>query len=307
MTPDLDGVRLNFDPHNVWLVDIIIAVIMFGVALDLKTEDFKRVVQMPKAVFLGLFALFLLFPAVTYVLVRILNPHPSIALGMVIVAACPSGNMSNFITYMARGNTALSVTITAVATCVAVIMTPLNISLWGKLNPITAPLLHKVSLSSTDMLLTVFLILGIPLILGIGFARRFPVWADKLHKPFKALSVAALLLIIAIAFAGNFSLFTTFFVVIISAVLPQNALAFAAGYGLSRAARLNDPDTRALTVELGIHNSALGLTLIFAYFAEHGGAALIAGFWGIWHIVAGLILASLWSRVQFTEPAPEAV
>ena len=306
MTTDLDSVRLNFDPHNVWLVDIIIAVIMFGVALDLKTEDFKRVVQMPKAVFLGLFALFLLFPAVTYVLTRILNPHPSIALGMVIVAACPSGNMSNFITYMARGNTALSVTITAVATCVAVVMTPLNISLWGKLNPITAPLLHKVSLNSTDMLLTVFLILGIPLILGISFARRFPVWADKLHKPFKALSVAALLLIIAIAFAGNFSLFTTFFVVIISAVLPQNALAFAAGYGLSRAARLNDPDTRALTVELGIHNSALGLTFIFAYFAEHGGAALIAGFWGIWHIVAGLILASLWSRVRIAEPAAEA-
>jgi len=303
---DLDGVRLNFNPHNVWTVDIIIAVIMFGVALDLKAEDFQRVVQMPKAAFLGLFAQFLLFPAVTYLLTRALNPHPSIALGMVIVAACPSGNMSNFITYMAKGNTALSVSITAVATCVAVVMTPINIALWGRLNPITAPLLHRVALNPADMLMTVFLILGIPLILGIWFARRFPRWADTLHRPFKTLSVGALLAIIAIAFAGNFGLFTTYFAVIVSAVLPQNALAFAAGYGLSRLARLNGPDTRAVTIELGIHNSALGLTLIFAFFAEHGGAALIAGFWGVWHIVAGLILASLWSRVPIARPAAGA-
>jgi BASS family bile acid:Na+ symporter len=303
---DLDSVRLNFNPHNVWTVDIIIAVIMFGVALDLKAEDFQRVVKMPKAAFLGLFAQFLLFPAATYLLTRILNPHPSIALGMVIVAACPSGNMSNFITYMAKGNTALSVSITAVATCVAVVMTPINIWMWGHLNPITAPLLHRVSLNSGDMLMTVFIILGIPLILGISFARFYPHWADKLHKPFKAFSVSALLLIIAIAFAGNFGLFTTYFLVIISAVLPQNALAFAAGYGLSRAARLNDADTRAVTIELGIHNSALGLTLIFGYFSEHGGAALIAGFWGVWHIVAGLILASLWARVPILQPAEEA-
>lgn len=303
---DLDSVRLNFNPQNVWTVDIIIAVIMFGVALDLKAEDFRRVITVPKAAFLGLFAQFLLFPAVTYLLTRVLNPHPSIALGMVIVAACPSGNMSNFITYMAKGNTALSVSITAVATCVAVVMTPVNITLWGRINPLTAPLLHKVSLDSGQMLLTVFLILGIPLILGISVARHFPKIADKLHRPFKGLSVTALLLIIAIAFAGNFGLFTTYFLVIISAVLPQNALAFAAGYGLSRIARLNDADTRAVTIELGIHNSALGLTLIFSFFAEHGGAALIAGFWGIWHIVAGLILASLWARVPMLQPAEEA-
>lgn len=303
---DLDSVRLNFNPHNVWTVDIVIAVIMFGVALDLKAEDFRRVMSVPKAAFLGLFAQFLLFPAVTYLLTRVLNPHPSIALGMVIVAACPSGNMSNFITYMAKGNTALSVSITAVATCAAVVMTPINIALWGRINPLTAPLLHKVSLDSGQMLFTVFLILGIPLILGISFARHFPKVADKLHRPFKGLSVSALLVIIAIAFAGNFSLFTTYFLVIISAVLPQNALAFAAGYGLSRIARLNDADTRAVTIELGIHNSALGLTLIFSFFAEHGGAALIAGFWGIWHIVAGLILASLWARVPMLQAAEEA-
>jgi BASS family bile acid:Na+ symporter len=114
---------------------------MFGVALDLKVSDFKAVLVMPKPVLIGLAGQFLLLPAFTFLLVLAIKPAPSIALGMMLVAACPGGNISNFLTHYARGNTALSITMTAMSTAVAIVMTPLNLSLWGGLNPETAKIL----------------------------------------------------------------------------------------------------------------------------------------------------------------------
>lgn len=302
----LDSVQLNFDPSNVWIVNTIIAVIMFGVALDLKTDDFGRVLRMPRAVLLGVFAQFVVFPGFTYVLTRILQPHPSIALGMMLVAACPGGNMSNFIAYLARGNTALSVSMTAVSTFLAIIMTPLNLAFWAGLNPATAPLLHRIDVSPFEVLLTVLYILGLPLVGGLLFARRFPGLADVLHRPFKVLSVGALLFIIVAAFAGNFSIFIAHMGIILLAVLPHNALAFASGYIAARAARLEAADVRAITIEVGIQNSALGLALIFQFFPGLGGMTIVAGFWGVWHIIAGLSLAWWWSRTSLPRLAEEA-
>lgn len=294
----IDSVAISFNPDTVWVANLIIALIMFGVALDLKTDDFARVLRRPKPVALGLFAQFALFPAATYLLTLLLRPHPSIALGMILIAACPGGNMSNFITYLSKGNTALSVSMTAVSTFIAIIMTPFNFAVYGRLNRDTAPLLHAVNLSAGEMLFTVFLILGVPLLAGLFVASRLPRVADRLHKPFKAISVAGLLLIIVVAFARDFAVFTSNMGVILLAVVPQNALAFATGYAAARAMRFNSADTRAVTIEVGIQNSALGLALIFRFFPELGGMALVAGFWGIWHIVAGLTLASCWSRVE---------
>jgi len=293
----LDTVSISFNPDTVWVVNLIIAVIMFGVALDLKAADFRRVLQHPKPVGLGLLAQFVIFPALTYLLTLLLNPHPSIALGMILIAACPGGNMSNFITYLSKGNTALSVSMTAVSTFAAIVMTPFNFALYGKLNSTTAPLLHELDLRSGEMLGTVFVILGIPLIAGLFVASRFPAIANRLHKPFKMISVFGLLFIIVVAFARDFSVFTTHMGVILLAVIPHNLTAFASGYFAARATRLTPADTRAVTIEVGIQNSALGLALIFQYFSTLGGMALVAGFWGIWHIVAGLTLAFLWSRV----------
>ncbi|MDZ4859834.1 MAG: bile acid:sodium symporter family protein [Candidatus Hydrogenedentes bacterium] len=305
-SPELDAVKISFNPDTVWVVNLIIAVIMFGVALDLKADDFKRVLRQPRPVAIGLVAQFVLFPAFTYLLTLILKPHPSIALGMILVAACPGGNMSNFITYLAKGNTALSVSMTAVSTFAAIVMTPFNFAFYGKLNPDTATLLQKVDLRSSEMLLTVVIILGIPLLVGLFVAGRFPRVAGKLHKPFKMLSVGGLLFIIVVAFARDISVFTAHMGLILLAVVPHNALAFTSGYFASKIAGLSKPDTRAVTIEVGIQNSALGLALIFQYFPHLGGMALLAGFWGIWHIVAGLTLARFWSRIPFVSATVES-
>ncbi|MBM3290522.1 MAG: bile acid:sodium symporter family protein [Candidatus Hydrogenedentes bacterium] len=297
---DLDSVRLNFNPDNVWIVNLVIAVIMFGVALDLKGEDFLRVLRRPKPALLGLAAQFVLFPALTFFLTLLLRPHPSIALGMILIAACPGGNMSNFITYLSKGNTALSVSMTAVSTFAAIAMTPFNFAWYARLNPSTAPLLQRVDLRPGEMLLTVLMILGAPLIAGLVVARRFPRAADRLHGPFKVVSVCGLLFIIVVAFARDFGAFTENMGVILLAVVPHNALALGTGFLAAALLRLDAADTRAITIEVGIQNSALGLALIFQFFPGLGGMAMVAGFWGIWHIVSGLTIAFLWAR---TPPA----
>ncbi len=301
----IDDVRLNFNPGNVWLVNLVLAVIMFGVALDLKTEDFKRVLREPKAPLLGLTAQFVLFPAFTYLLTLVLRPAPSVALGMILIAACPGGNMSNFVTYLAGGNTALSISMTAVSSLVAVLMTPLNLTFWGGMNPETADLLNRINLNPLSVFLTVLLILGIPLVCGTTIARSFPAWADRLHRPFKFLSVAFLLGIITVAFAGNYTVFIANAGTVLGAVVPHNAVAFLCGYGIGRLTGLSNRDVRALTIEVGIQNSALGLTLIFAFFPALGGMALVAGGWGLWHIIAGLTLATAWSRISQPAEAKE--
>lgn len=301
----IDDVRLNFDPGNVWLVNLVLAIIMFGVALDLKFDDFRRVLHAPKAPLLGLIAQFLLFPALTFLLTLVLRPAPSIALGMILIAACPGGNMSNFVTHLARGNTALSVSMTAVSSLAAIVMTPLNLTFWGGLNPDTAAILHRIRLNPVDVLITVLFILGVPLVAGVTAARRFPQWAEVLHRPFKYLSVAFLLGIIAVAFAGNYGVFISNAGVVLGAVVPHNAIALLCGFVIGRAMKLSSRDVRALTVEVGIQNSALGLTLIFAFFPKLRGMALVASGWGIWHIFAGLALAAVWSRFAPSADAPE--
>ena len=161
--------RLNFSPASLVALNFVLAFVLFGVALDMKFEDFKGIKSAPLATLIGLLGQFVMLPAVAYLLVLWLEPAPSIALGMMLVAACPGGNISNFLTHYAKGNTALSITMTALSTAVAIVMTPLNLSLWGGLNPDTAKLLKVVALDPAEMLLAVFLLLGLPMLL-VGIA-----------------------------------------------------------------------------------------------------------------------------------------
>lgn len=297
----IDDARLVFDAGGMWVLNAIIGLIMFGIALDLRPADFKRLLLQPKGPLIGLTAQFLLLPAATFLMVWIIRPHPSIALGCLIVAACPGGNLSNFVTYLAKGNAALSLTMTAVSTAAALVMTPLNVSFWGSLLPETAAIMREVAVDPLEILAVITLILGIPLCAGMAFAYRFPNAADKLHKPFKWGAILFFLAFVAFVFTRNWALFVEYIGWIAGIVLLQNLLAFGVGYALARAGRLAPRDRRAVTIEVGIQNSALALVLIFTFFDGLGGMALIAGWWGIWHIIAGLTLAGLWARVRAPE------
>ncbi len=298
----VDQVRLNFNQQGLMVVNAAIGLMMLGVAIDLKLEDFKRVVKAPKAPAIGLMAQFILLPAVTYLLTLIMRPYPSIALGMILVAACPGGNLSNLMTYLAKGNTAISISMTAISTMAAIFMTPLNLSLWGGLNPNTAPILQQVSLSPMDVFTTVFIILGIPLIIGMTLSRLFPGLADRVRRPFKIFTLVFFILIVFGALAANWSIFLKVIGLVFLAVVIHNALALNIGYWTARASRLSEPDCRAVSIEVGIQNSALGLVLVFNFFDGLGGMAILVGLWGIWHIIAGLIAAWIFNK----RPLPPA-
>jgi len=302
----IDQVRLNFNPQGLLVINAAIGLMMFGVALDLKLEDFKRVVVSPKAPGIGLIAQFLLLPAFTFLLTLIIRPHPSMALGMILVASCPGGNLSNIITYLARGNCAVSISMTAVSSAAAIVMTPFNLALWGRMNAQTAEILRQVSLSPQDVFVTIFVILGIPLAAGLMVSRLVPTLADKVRRPFKIFSLCFFILIVCGALAANWQYFLAYVGLVVFAVFLHNLMALNIGYWSGRLFKLHERDCRAVSIEVGIQNSALGLVLVFNFFGGLGGMAILVAWWGIWHIIAGLTAAFIFTRRRLPADAEAA-
>jgi BASS family bile acid:Na+ symporter len=215
---------------------------------------------------------------------------------MMLVAACPGGNLSNIITYLAKGNCALSISMTAVSTAAAIVMTPLNLALYGSLYPPTAEILRRVSLSPMDVFTTIFMILGIPLVIGLTLSRIFPTLADRVRRPFKIFTLVFFIVIVCGALAANWSIFLKVIGLVVIFVFIHNALALNLGYWSGRFFKLDEADSRAVCIEVGIQNSALGLVLVFNFFEGLGGMAILVAWWGIWHIIAGLITAFIFNR-----------
>ncbi len=303
MDPAVDQIRLSFDGGSLLLLNAILGLLMLGVALDIRVADFARIVRDPRGPLIGLGAQFLLLPAATFALTLLLDPAPSVALGMILVAACPGGNVSNFLAWLSRGNAALSVGMTAVSTAAAIVMTPLNLALWGSLNPKTAPILEEVALDPLQVLLVVLTILGIPLALGMTLGARYPRLVDKVRRPLRAVGGVVFLGFIAAAIAGNWEHVGPIVFPIFGIVVLHNAMSLSLGYGAARTLGVGAYDARAIAVEVGIQNSGLGLALIFDFFGGMGGMAVVAATWGVWHLVAGLGLALVWSRRPVPVPA----
>lgn len=293
---EIDLVRLNFNPQSLIALNVILGLVMFGVALDLRIADFRAMLTAGRPVLFGLVGQFLLLPALTFLLVLAIRPAPSIALGMMLVAACPGGNISNFLTHYARGNAALSISMTAVSTLAAIVMTPLNLSFWGSLYAPTSAILRAVALDPLDMLLAVLMLLGVPMVVGMFTAHRFPRFAARVRRPIRIFSLAVFGLFVFGALGANWRYFIDYVGFVVFAVFLHNALALTTGYFVARAAGLAERDRRAVSIEVGIQNSALGLILIFNFFDGLGGMAIVTAWWGIWHLISGLSIATWWSR-----------
>lgn len=294
--PVLENLQLNFDSTSLIVLNIVLAIVMYGIALDLEIEDFKRVVLEPKAVLVGLGSQLLLLPAMTFLLTVVADPAPSLALGMILVAACPGGNMSNFFTHYSKGNAGLSITMTSIVTIGAVVLTPLNLTIWGSLRPDTKAILTDVHLDPLRMMSIVFLIIIVPIALGIWTRARRKELAERMVKPFKTASLVIFAAFIVIALANNSEQFVNHIHRVFFLVLLHNGLAFLTGYLVATLSGLEEADRRAITVEVGIQNSGLGLVLVFNFFAGLGGMALVAAWWGVWHLISGLGLGTFWAR-----------
>ncbi|MCB2071398.1 MAG: bile acid:sodium symporter family protein, partial [Ottowia sp.] len=212
------------------------------------------------------------------------------------VACCPPGNVSNILTHRAKGNVALSVSMTAISNALSIVIMPLNFAFWGSLQPKAAPLLRTIALDPLEMVGHIVVIIGIPFVLGMLVNHLFPTFTQRVKKPVGALSFLALIGFIVGAVAGNWRYFLDYVGLVLLAVALHDALAFGTGYLCARLTGLQDYDRRAVSIEVGIRNAGLGLVLIFSFFGGLGGMAVVAGVWGFWDIIAGLTLASWWGR-----------
>lgn len=293
---NLDNIQIHFSPNGLLFLNICLGYILFGIALNLTIDDFKQIVKQPKTVFAGVFSQFIAFPLITFLLVLIWKPAAPLALGMFLVAACPGGNISNYITHLSKGNVALSITLTAMSTVLAIFFTPFNFSFYASKYAATNTLMQSIHLDFFDLLESVVVLLAIPLCLGMLVRHYFPLFTEKTKKFFSISSLIIFVGFLVIACSNNIDTFKLYFKQIIFLVFVHNLLGFTIGFTIAKLAKLDIATVKTITIETGIQNAGLGLILIFNFFGGMGAMALIAAWWGIWHIIAGLILASFFRR-----------
>ena len=305
---EIDALNVTMNGGST-LLNAVLALVMFGVALGIKPRTFVDIVKSPKSIITGIVCQLVLLPALTLVLIMAMGNliSPMIALGMILVASCPGGNISNFITSLSRGNSELSVSLTAFNTAICVFSTPLNFALWGKMylnfagNHYIGELPELV-IPLGDIFQSIFIIMGIPLVLGILCGQYLPKVANMLKKPLQYLSIVVFIAMVVIIFTGNLDVFMKVIQYIFLVVLLHNLLALGIGYGTSTLLKLPYKDRRTVTIETGIQNSGLGLVLLLnpnifpdsGAWANNGGMLIITAWWGVWHIISGLTLAFLW-------------
>ena len=309
ITSIIDGINVTMNAGGMNTINIVLAFVMYGVALGIRPGLFKDVFRKPKSLILGMVCQLVLLPLLTFLLALAFGHWISwtMALGMIHVASCPGGNISNFMSSLSKANIELSVSLTAVSTALAILMTPFNFWVYGNLY------LHFANVASDvpqliiplwDVFKTIFILLGIPLTLGVMTAHFLPRVAEKLKKPLQWFSIIFFVAMVVLSFMGNIKAFLQCIQYIFLVVLIHNLLALGIGFGIGTFFKVPKHDRRTLTIETGIQNSGLGLVLLlgtnlFAGFPPHGGTLVITAWWGVWHIISGLTVSTIFNRYEF--------
>ena len=299
----IDGINVTMNAGGMNTINIVLAFVMFGVALGIKPRMFVEVFRKPKSVILGMCSQLVLLPLLTFGLTLLFGKWISwsMALGMILVASCPGGNISNFMSSLSKANIELSVSLTAISTALCVLMTPFNFWLYGNLYLDIASVradVPQLVIPLWDVFKTIFILLGIPLTLGILTSQYLPKLAEKLKKPMQWFSIIFFIAMVVLSFWSNRAAFLQCIKYIFLIVLIHNMLALLTGFSVGSVFKVSKADRRTLTIETGIQNSGLGLALllgtsIFAGLPPHGGMLVITAWWGVWHIISGLTVSGL--------------
>jgi bile acid:Na+ symporter, BASS family len=290
---------MNYNNNIQSILGIILAMMIFTVALELRFIAFKAVLLRPIAVLSGLLGQFILLPWITLAITLLLELPPGIELGMLLVASCPGGNLSNIITHMAKGNTALSVSMTTVSSTLAIITLPLNFALTSHLNPTTREMLSgtgELQLDTKKILINLIILLVLPLTIGMVIGNFKTLVAHKITPLLKKVSSISFIAFLILAIYNSKDIILNNFGFIFIIVVFHNFIALLIGYLMSVFFKQDEANKRAITIEVGMQNSGLALGLIFSSFQAESNMALIAAFWGIWHIISGLILIQYWKN-----------
>jgi bile acid:Na+ symporter, BASS family len=292
----VDTLVLNFSPGQMSILNLAMAYVMFSVALDIKLNDFKKVLLYPRAVLIGLSVQLLVFPLLTLCIILAFKPPSSVALGMILVSCCPSGNITNFLVHRAKANVALSVTLNTIIILLASVSTPSGFYLWSGFLPETAAQRLQFQIPFLDMAVIIIQLIALPLFIGMLLHHRFPAFTQRIKKPSQTVSLLVFFAILVLALARNSSNLVDYLSYVFLIVLVHNAIGLGAGYAIGRITGLPESDARTLAFESGVHNTALGIILIFNFFGGLGGMLLIAAWWGIWDLITGYALAEYFRR-----------
>jgi len=293
---NIDALRINFSRDQLVLLNFCLGFLMFGVALDIKVKDFKQLFHAPKPPIIGLISQLVLLPILTLGLTFLLNVQPSIALGMILIAACPGGNVSNFAVHLSKGNTALSVLMTSVSTLAAIFTTPILFGLISQYVPNTTTLGQSISVDPIEMIQTILKLVVLPLAIGMSLNHFYPKLTERIQSPVKILSMLIFFGIVFFGIKGNWENILTYVDDIFFIVLIHNSLAFLLGFSWAKLMKMSVSNIKAITIETGIQNSGLALIIALNFFSDLGGMALVAAWWGIWHLLSGFVVAMLLSQ-----------
>ncbi|AQU78492.1 MULTISPECIES: bile acid:sodium symporter family protein [Planococcus] len=266
-------------------ITILLGVVMFGMGLTLKPVDFKIIAKSPRPVFVGVAAQFLVMPFAAFGIAYLLNLPAELAAGLVLLGCVPGGTASNVMVYLAKGNLALSVAMTSLSTLMAPIMTPLLLLLlagqWLPVNPVS-------------MFVSIIQVIIVPIVLGLLVQKLMPKVVKQTISVIPLISVAAILIIVSAVTAANAENVVSSGFVVFLAVFLHNSFGLMLGYVTAMAMGLDEVDRRAISLEVGMQNSGLGVALATAHF---GPLAALPSVWGaIWHNISGPILATIWSK-----------
>ena len=286
-----DSLRIVLDPLGQAGVALALMLVMFGVALGLRVQDFRILADKPSLYAGGVLAQIVLLPLVTFGLISLISPPPSIALGMIVVACCPGGSVSNLLTYLSRGDIAVSVALTATSSMLAALLTPALTLFWAQAYEPTAELLVSLDVNPLLFVGQTTLLLAIPLAAGMTVAAKAPDFAERIRKRTTIAGAAILGATIIYGIVYFYPVLWPAVGLLAGITIMHNTAAFATGAAVGLVLTRQSSIRRALTFEVGIQNSGLALIILLAQLKGVGGAAAIAAVWGVWDLIAGGLLA----------------
>ncbi|EZQ11991.1 MULTISPECIES: bile acid:sodium symporter family protein [unclassified Acinetobacter] len=283
------GIAMYMPEAFIWLKSYItwmLGIIMFGMGMTMSWEDFKSVLSQPKAVAIGVGAQFIVMPLLAWGLCIAFRLPAEIAIGVLLVGCCPGGTASNVIAYMAKANVALSVACTSVSTMLAPLLTPLIFYLLAS---------QWIDIDAVAMLVSVMQVILFPIILGVIVSGLFKQKIDQYIEMMPMVSVIAIVLIVAAIIAGSKVQILQSGLLILAVVILHNGLGYFIGYWAAKLLQLNQADAKAVSIEVGMQNSGLGVALAAVHFAATPITALPSAIFSLWHNISGPVLASYWA------------
>ncbi len=269
------------------VINYLLGVVMFGMGLTLNLQDFKIVFSRPKDVIIGCLAQFTIMPLLAWGLVRTFQLDEALALGVVLVGCCPGGTASNVITYLAKGDLALSVGMTGVSTLLAPFMTPLlTWALAGK----------SVNVNVVGMLLSILWVVILPIVIGLIAKWIWPKFTEKATDYLPAISSIAISLIVAIIIGANAGKLLAGGLMIVLVVVLHNLCGLSCGYLIGRLLKLSEPKKRAISIEVGMQNSGLASSLATIHFAAYPLATIPGALFSVWHNISGAMVARIFTK-----------